>query len=134
MATVTHDKTFDSICVSDVCVCVISGLSKWVRQLVQHHDTFSDAMQSLVAFSQVQQTVEAAPADSQTSCSTASPPTAHSPATVEEQGLLTDAQPQTPRSFAKLPEPQQCARPLTFQPLPCTQLKTEQNEKAGEIL
>ncbi|KAF0030339.1 hypothetical protein F2P81_017070 [Scophthalmus maximus] len=108
----------------------ITGLSKWVRQLVQHHDTFSDAMQSLVAFSQVQQTVEAAPADSQTSCSTASPPTAHSPATVEEQGLLTDAQPQTPRSFAKLPEPQQCARPLTFQPLPCTQLKTEQNEKA----
>uniref|UniRef100_A0A8D3AW37 DNA 5'-3' helicase n=1 Tax=Scophthalmus maximus TaxID=52904 RepID=A0A8D3AW37_SCOMX len=74
----------------------ITGLSKWVRQLVQHHDTFSDAMQSLVAFSQVQQTVEAAPADSQTSCSTASPPTAHSPATVEEQGLLTDAQPQTP--------------------------------------
>uniref|UniRef100_A0A4W5LU50 DNA 5'-3' helicase n=1 Tax=Hucho hucho TaxID=62062 RepID=A0A4W5LU50_9TELE len=33
----------------------ISGLSKWVRNLVRHHDTFSGAMQSLVAFSQCQQ-------------------------------------------------------------------------------
>ncbi|XP_048857527.1 Fanconi anemia group J protein isoform X2 [Brienomyrus brachyistius] len=32
----------------------ITGLSKWVRQLVQHHDTFNDAMQSLVSFSQSQ--------------------------------------------------------------------------------
>nr|XP_049581619.1 Fanconi anemia group J protein isoform X5 [Syngnathus scovelli] len=30
----------------------IKGLSKWVRQLVQHYDTFSSAMQSLVKFSQ----------------------------------------------------------------------------------
>uniref|UniRef100_A0A3B3VGS8 DNA 5'-3' helicase n=1 Tax=Poecilia latipinna TaxID=48699 RepID=A0A3B3VGS8_9TELE len=28
----------------------IAGLSKWVRQLVQHHNTFSNAMQSLEAF------------------------------------------------------------------------------------
>ncbi|XP_061073345.1 Fanconi anemia group J protein [Conger conger] len=33
----------------------ITGLSKWVRQLVQHHDTFSGAMQSLASFSQCQQ-------------------------------------------------------------------------------
>ncbi|KAK1900058.1 Fanconi anemia group J protein like, partial [Dissostichus eleginoides] len=33
----------------------ITGLSKWVRQLVQHHDNFGNAMQSLVAFSEVQQ-------------------------------------------------------------------------------
>ncbi|XP_036393314.1 Fanconi anemia group J protein [Megalops cyprinoides] len=33
----------------------ITGLSKWVRQLVQHHDTFSGAMRSLVSFSQCQQ-------------------------------------------------------------------------------
>ncbi|XP_053363401.1 Fanconi anemia group J protein [Clarias gariepinus] len=33
----------------------ITGLSKWVRQLVKHHDSFSSAMQSLVSFSQSQQ-------------------------------------------------------------------------------
>ncbi|KAJ8280941.1 hypothetical protein GJAV_G00061310 [Gymnothorax javanicus] len=33
----------------------ITGLSKWVRQLVQHHDTFSRAMQSLASFSLGQQ-------------------------------------------------------------------------------
>ncbi|XP_051934803.1 Fanconi anemia group J protein isoform X2 [Hippocampus zosterae] len=32
----------------------IKGLSKWVRQLVQHHDTFTSAMESLAAFSQAQ--------------------------------------------------------------------------------
>uniref|UniRef100_A0A8C9VY05 DNA 5'-3' helicase n=1 Tax=Scleropages formosus TaxID=113540 RepID=A0A8C9VY05_SCLFO len=33
----------------------ITGLSKWVRQLVQHHNTFGGAMQSLVTFSENQQ-------------------------------------------------------------------------------
>ncbi|XP_062407727.1 Fanconi anemia group J protein [Sardina pilchardus] len=33
----------------------ITGLSKWVRQLVQHHNNFGDAMQSLVSFSKCQQ-------------------------------------------------------------------------------
>ncbi|XP_026137780.1 Fanconi anemia group J protein isoform X3 [Carassius auratus] len=33
----------------------ITGLSKWVRQLVRHHDTFTGAMQSLESFSQGQQ-------------------------------------------------------------------------------
>ncbi|KAI4896648.1 hypothetical protein NFI96_029906, partial [Prochilodus magdalenae] len=33
----------------------ITGLSKWVRQLVKHHDNFSSAIQSLASFSQVQQ-------------------------------------------------------------------------------
>ncbi|XP_073674191.1 Fanconi anemia group J protein [Garra rufa] len=32
----------------------ITGLSKWVRQLVRHHDTFTGAMQSLESFSQDQ--------------------------------------------------------------------------------
>ncbi|XP_057694697.1 Fanconi anemia group J protein isoform X2 [Corythoichthys intestinalis] len=32
----------------------IKGLSKWIRQLVQHHATFTNAMQSLIAFSQLQ--------------------------------------------------------------------------------
>lgn len=34
---------------------LILGLSKWVRQLVKHHDSFTSAMQSLVSFSQSQQ-------------------------------------------------------------------------------
>ncbi|XP_044141143.1 Fanconi anemia group J protein isoform X1 [Bufo gargarizans] len=33
----------------------ITGLSKWVRQLVQHHSTFNSALESLVAFSTNQQ-------------------------------------------------------------------------------
>ncbi|XP_060800008.1 Fanconi anemia group J protein isoform X2 [Neoarius graeffei] len=33
----------------------ITGLSKWVRQLVKHHDSFTSAIQSLVSFSQSQQ-------------------------------------------------------------------------------
>ncbi|KAJ3591167.1 hypothetical protein NHX12_009114, partial [Muraenolepis orangiensis] len=36
----------------------ITGLSKWVRQLVRHHDTFNGAMQSLAAFSLFQQGAE----------------------------------------------------------------------------
>ncbi|TNN01432.1 hypothetical protein fugu_010814 [Takifugu bimaculatus] len=50
----------------------ITGLSKWVRQLVQHHDTFSNAMQSLGAFSREQQKVALIPADARTSSSTCS--------------------------------------------------------------
>lgn len=34
---------------------LILGLSKWVRQLVKHHDSFTSAMQSLGTFSQSQQ-------------------------------------------------------------------------------
>ncbi|KAM3936095.1 Fanconi anemia group J protein [Leptodactylus fuscus] len=33
----------------------ITGLSKWVRQLVQHHSTFNSALESLVVFSKTQQ-------------------------------------------------------------------------------
>ncbi|XP_053310559.1 Fanconi anemia group J protein [Spea bombifrons] len=33
----------------------ITGLSKWVRQLVQHHSTFNNAVESLIAFSKNQQ-------------------------------------------------------------------------------
>ncbi|XP_049323145.1 Fanconi anemia group J protein isoform X2 [Astyanax mexicanus] len=33
----------------------ITGLSKWVRQLVRHHENFTSAMQSLQSFSQSQQ-------------------------------------------------------------------------------
>ncbi|XP_040903306.1 Fanconi anemia group J protein isoform X2 [Toxotes jaculatrix] len=103
----------------------ITGLSKWVRQLVQHHDSFSNAMQSLVAFSQVQQKMEVAPADNQTPCSTASSPNSHLPVTAEGRLLPKALQPQT---CVKLPDPQQDTSPSTF--LSGAQLKTEQNEKA----
>jgi len=36
------------------CCPLLSGLSKWVRQLVRHHDTFTGAMLSLESFSQGQ--------------------------------------------------------------------------------
>ncbi|XP_032364148.1 Fanconi anemia group J protein isoform X2 [Etheostoma spectabile] len=108
----------------------ITGLSKWVRQLVQHHDTFSNAMQSLVAFSQVQQKVEGAPADSQTLSSAVSSPNSYLPVTLEGQGLPNATEPQTPRSDVKLPEPQQNTSPSTIHLLSHTQMKAKQNEKA----
>ncbi|XP_041796744.1 Fanconi anemia group J protein isoform X2 [Chelmon rostratus] len=108
----------------------ITGLSKWVRQLVQHHDTFSNAMQSLVAFSQVQQKAEAAPADSQIPSSTVSSPNCHLPVTVEGQGLPKAPEPQTPSSCVKPPEPQQNSSPSSLHSFPRTQLKAEQNEAA----
>ncbi|XP_028429071.1 Fanconi anemia group J protein isoform X2 [Perca flavescens] len=111
----------------------ITGLSKWVRQLVQHHDTFSNAMQSLVAFSQVQQKVEGAPADSQTLSSAVSSPNSHLSVTLEGQGLPNATEPQTPRSYVKLPEPQQDTSPSTIKFFSCTQLKADQNEKAERL-
>uniref|UniRef100_A0A667WFM7 DNA 5'-3' helicase n=1 Tax=Myripristis murdjan TaxID=586833 RepID=A0A667WFM7_9TELE len=63
----------------------ITGLSKWVRQLVWHHDTFSNAMQSLVAFSQFQQRAEVAQAGKQTLTSPVSSPASQLPVTTQEQ-------------------------------------------------
>nr|XP_029528514.1 Fanconi anemia group J protein isoform X1 [Oncorhynchus nerka]XP_029528515.1 Fanconi anemia group J protein isoform X1 [Oncorhynchus nerka] len=64
----------------------ISGLSKWVRNLVRHHDTFRGAMQSLVAFSQCQQGAgEIHGAGSQTfNSSTVLSPASQSSVTVED--------------------------------------------------
>ncbi|XP_051254031.1 Fanconi anemia group J protein [Dicentrarchus labrax] len=107
----------------------ITGLSKWVRQLVQHHDTFGNAMQSLVAFSQVQQKMMVAPADTQSPSSTLSSPNSHLPATVEGQGLSKASEAQTPSSSDKPPEPQQDTSPSIFRFFSRTQLKAEQNEK-----
>lgn len=36
-------------------IICFAGLSKWVRQLVQHHSTFNSALESLMAFSKNQQ-------------------------------------------------------------------------------
>ena len=84
-------------------------------------------MQSLVAFSQVQQKV--APADSQTLSSTVSPPSSHVSVAEEGQGLPRASGPQTPHSCVKPAEPQQDTSPHFFSR---TQLKAEQNGKAGE--
>ncbi|XP_071768516.1 Fanconi anemia group J protein [Centroberyx gerrardi] len=82
----------------------ITGLSKWVRQLVQHHDTFSNAMQSLVAFSEFQQSAEVTHADGKTLTSTISPPASHVPKTMEEQSPPQASVPPTPHSLVKQPE------------------------------
>ena len=89
-------------------------------------------MQSLADFSLVQQEVEAASADSQAVCSTASPPNCYSPGPVKGQDPLRAALPRTPHSCVKLPESQQDTSPSTFHPFSCAQPKTEQNEKAGK--
>ncbi|XP_068441804.1 Fanconi anemia group J protein isoform X2 [Clinocottus analis] len=102
----------------------ITGLSKWVRQLVQHHDTFNNAMQSLVAFSQVQQQVEGPPADSQALSSTVSSPNGG-------QGLLNAFDPQTtPSSCVKPPKLQQDTSPSASHFVSHTQLRAAQTEEA----
>ncbi|XP_068568453.1 Fanconi anemia group J protein isoform X2 [Cebidichthys violaceus] len=108
----------------------ITGLSKWVRQLVQHHGTFSNAMQSLAAFSQMQQKVEGPPADSQALSSIVSSPNSHLSGNVEGQGLPNAPDPQTPRSCVKPPEPQQDTSPSSIHFFSHTQFKAEQKEKA----
>ncbi len=120
------------VCVC-VCVCEISGLSKWVRQLVQHHDTFSNAMQSLVAFTEVQQKKELAPADSQSLSSTISSANSHCPGTVQGQGTTKAFEPQTPSLCVKPPKPQLDTSPPIFSIFSPTHLKPEQNKKAGEL-
>lgn len=71
----------------------ITGLSKWVRQLVQHHDTFSNAMKSLRAFSQQQQGGGPAggsaviPALSQTPSLSLPTASSHCPAATDSQTL-----------------------------------------------
>ncbi|XP_074536130.1 Fanconi anemia group J protein [Halichoeres trimaculatus] len=109
----------------------ITGLSKWVRQLVQHHDTFNDAMQSLVAFSQLQQKTETAPTDSQTLSSTAhSSPNGHLSLPAEDQSLTKTSEPQTPGPYEKLSEPQS---PTAVSFFSHTQLKAEQKEREERL-
>lgn len=111
----------------------ITGLSKWVRQLVQHHSTFSDAMQSLVAFSQVQKKMDGAPADRQAISSTISSPSSHLAATAEGHSPPEASEPQIPISCVRLPEPQQDSSPSADLIFSHTQLKAEQKEKADQL-
>ncbi|XP_072249263.1 Fanconi anemia group J protein [Leuresthes tenuis] len=100
----------------------ITGLSKWVRQLVQHHTTFSNAMQSLVAFSQVQQKVEIAPADNQALIST-----------VERQSLSKALEVEISSSRVNPPEPQDDTSLSTYNSFSHTQLKVENNDKTETL-
>ncbi|KAF7656533.1 hypothetical protein LDENG_00039990 [Lucifuga dentata] len=79
----------------------ITGLSKWVRQLVQHHNTFSNALQSLAAFSHIQQTVDAPHTGSQTLTCTVSSPNGHVPTSVKELSQSHTSEPHTPNSGDK---------------------------------
>lgn len=77
----------------------ITGLSKWVRQLVHHHDSFPNAMQSLVAFSHQQRArCEASLTDSP---SVLSPGSTLSNISATETSLLKD-EPRTPLSDCPL--------------------------------
>uniref|UniRef100_A0A8C7XD98 BRCA1 interacting helicase 1 n=1 Tax=Oryzias sinensis TaxID=183150 RepID=A0A8C7XD98_9TELE len=81
----------------------ITGLSKWVRQLVQHHYTFSNAMQSLKAFSRVQEKVEMASTDCLTLGSINSSPSNNSSAAAGGQSLLKAAEVQISSLSVKPP-------------------------------
>ncbi|XP_014834378.1 PREDICTED: Fanconi anemia group J protein homolog isoform X3 [Poecilia mexicana] len=100
----------------------IAGLSKWVRQLVQHHNTFSNAMQSLEAFTKVQQNVEVAPVNS----------LAFSVSDLSENSpLFVSGQ-----SFSGEPEPRRtnsCDKPSYSQQNTITQLKTEHHNTADPL-
>ncbi|KAK2847523.1 hypothetical protein Q5P01_010522 [Channa striata] len=107
----------------------ITGLSKWVRQLVQHHSTFNNAMQSLVAFSQEQQKVQLAPVDRQTPGSVGSPSNSGLSVTVEAQGPSKASKPDTLGSGVNLLEVQQDTSPSAFHFPHHAQLKAKQKEK-----
>lgn len=110
-------------------MCLISGLSKWVRQLVHHHDTFSNAMQSLVAFSQGQQKVKVVPVDSHTSRLTVSSPEGHLPLTVEGTCLPKASEPLTLDSYIETPKQDERPSAHVISPV---HIKDKQNEKGGE--
>lgn len=126
MAIGIHNQNFTNNC---VCCVDLPGLSKWVRHLVQHHDTFSNAMQSLVAFSQVQQNVQGALCH--IPCSSASSSDRDLPITAEESCMSKDVQSQTLGSHVKLQQQQRDHR-LT-NGWSHTPFEPEPNKKAGEI-
>lgn len=117
VAVVVHCKSYR--------LCLNSGLSKWVRQLVRHHDTFGNAMQSLGAFSREQQKVALVPADARASSCTAPSPNSRVGATVEE--------PCSTASRVETPAPQQDVAHSGSNFVPHTQVKSGEVEKAGEL-
>ncbi|XP_014903648.1 Fanconi anemia group J protein [Poecilia latipinna] len=100
----------------------IAGLSKWVRQLVQHHNTFSNAMQSLEAFTKVQQNVEVAPVNSL--AFSVSDLSENSPLFVSAQSFSGEPEPRRTSSFDK---------PSYSQQNTITQLKTEHHNTADPL-
>ncbi|XP_035985322.1 Fanconi anemia group J protein homolog isoform X1 [Fundulus heteroclitus] len=102
----------------------ITGLSKWVRQFVQHHNTFSNAMQSLVAFSKVQRKVEVAPVDITVLNSSDSSSKSPLSVSVEKQSLSGEPGSQRPSS---------CGKPRNPQQNTTTPQKTKQNNTAEPL-
>lgn len=123
MAIAVHWRAFQR---ASPFVFTISGLSKWVRQLVHHHDTFSHAMQSLALFSEEQQKVE----DAQTSGFTASSPNSSAAVLTERQEPPESSD--LVSSSASMKSPEKNASLTTFHGLTGAKLKTEEGEKEGE--
>lgn len=77
--------------------------------------------------------MEVVRADTRTSSSTAPCPNGHVVVTVEEQGALRAPEPCSPASCVKTPESQQDAAQSVPNCLSNVQLKSEQDEKSGEM-
>lgn len=104
----------------------ITGLSKWVRQLVQHHDSFPDAMQSLVAFSQQQRMrSDGGFTDSQPLSSIVSSPNINTSVNVTKQ-------PRMPLSVVSPVEMQKSLSPPPATPF-MSSMKTEANGDKDDL-
>lgn len=135
MAVIVHWKNISNVFCFFFFASVflyVSGLSKWVRQLVQHHYTFSNAMQSLKAFSRVQEKVEIASTDCLTLGSINSSPSNNSSAAAGGQSLLKAAEVQISSLSVKPPKPQQETSSLLFPSVLSAQFKGESNQTTGE--
>uniref|UniRef100_A0A3B3BVC5 DNA 5'-3' helicase n=1 Tax=Oryzias melastigma TaxID=30732 RepID=A0A3B3BVC5_ORYME len=111
----------------------ITGLSKWVRQLVQHHYTFSNAMQSLAAFSRVQENVEMASTDCLTLSSINSSLSNNSSAQAGGQSLLKAPEVQISSLSATPPKLQQETSTLLSPSVLSAQFKSENNQTAESL-
>lgn len=105
---------------------MISGLSKWVRQLVYHHDTFNNAMKSLAIFSEEQQKI----GDTQTSSFPASSPNCSASMLVDGPELRKSSNIVSPTGPATGPE--RNGTPTTFQGLSSAKLNTGLDKMEGE--
>ncbi|RVE64458.1 hypothetical protein OJAV_G00126130 [Oryzias javanicus] len=111
----------------------ITGLSKWVRQLVQHHYTFSNAMQSLAAFSRVQEKLEMASTDCLTLSSINSSPSNNSSAAAGGQSLLKAPEVQISALSATPPKPKQETRTLLSPSVLPAQFNSENNQTSEPL-
>lgn len=129
MAITVHNivfLTWSFFCSSCVCVFTISGLSKWVRQLVYHHDTFSKAMQSLALFCEEQLKVN----DTQASSFPVSSLKSSTSVLIEREELPESSNICSLSACMKSPEKNGSL--TTFHGPTSAKLKTEEDKKEGE--